>query len=209
MAHYTIFYAYKVLHLVSLNELSEAALDHDLLLVEGPEEHFTRAKVLNFFETYNTITLAGESAEELFAQFTSEFLLVRAAGGVVTTPRNEALMIFRNGRWDLPKGHLEPEESLRTCAAREIEEETGVRPTALVRPLGHTWHIYNVYGRWELKQTFWYHFTCEEATKSAPQQEEGITRCEWCSVEEACRRAEQSFPTLRVVMRNFSQEISQ
>ncbi len=209
MAHYTISYAYKVLHLISLNELSEAALNHELLLVEGPEEHFTRAKILAFFETYNTITLAGESAEELFAQFVSEFQLVTAAGGVVTTPQNEALMIFRNGRWDLPKGHLEPEESLRSCAAREIEEETGVRPMALIRPLGHTWHIYNVYGQWELKQTFWYHFACDEAVEPAPQQEEGITRCEWCPLEQACLRAEQSFPTLRAVMRNFLHEISQ
>lgn len=203
MSHYTISFAYKVLHLVSLDLLPAIGLKHDLLLVERDNEHFTRAKILKFFETHNTITLAGASAEELFEHFALEFKRVTAAGGVVTTPRGEALMIYRNGRWDLPKGHLEPEEGLRACAAREIEEETGVAAGHLVRPLCDTWHIYNVYGCWELKHTFWYHFEREDAIRPAPQQEEGITRCEWCSTQEACRRAEESFPTLRAVMRNF------
>lgn len=203
MAHYTISYARKVLHLVSLHELSELDLDHELLLVERPEEHFTRAKILTFFETYNSITLAGESVEELFEHFARDFKRVTAAGGVVTTPRGEALMILRNGRWDLPKGRLEPDEALRRCAAREIEEETGVAAGELVRPLCDTWHIYNIYGAWELKHTFWYHFERPDAATPAPQQEEGITRCEWCSVAEARRRAEESFPTLRAVMRAF------
>jgi len=201
MAHYTISYARKVLHLVSLHELPELDLDHELLLVERPNEHFTRAKILNFFETYNSITLAGEDAGELFEEFALEFRRVTAAGGVVTTPRGEALMIFRNGRWDLPKGRLEPDEPLRRCAAREIEEEAGVAPGRLVRPLCDTWHIYNIYGAWELKHTVGYHFERSDAAAPAPQLEEGITRCEWCPVEEARRRAEESFPTLRAVMR--------
>lgn len=206
MAHYRISYAHKELHLVSRDELSSLKLNHDLLLVEGPNEHFTRAKILTFFETYNTIVLAGESTEELFEQFALEFKRVTAAGGVVTTPFGEALMIFRNGRWDLPKGHLEPDETLRQCAAREIEEETGVAAGTFVRLLCDTWHIYNIYGSWELKHTFWYHFERPDAAVPAPQQEEGITCCEWCPLPEAHQRAEKSFPTLRAVMHAFCHE---
>jgi 8-oxo-dGTP pyrophosphatase MutT (NUDIX family) len=34
------------------------------------------------------------------------------------------LFIFRNGKWDLPKGGIEKER--RDTAMREVEEETGV-----------------------------------------------------------------------------------
>lgn len=204
MAYYTISYARKELHLVSRREAEALAFQPDLRLDEA-QEPFTRAKILTFFETYNTILIVGEEADELFARFASEFQLVTAAGGVVTTPSGQALMIFRNGRWDLPKGRWEVGESLRRSAAREIEEETGVEAGRLVRRLCDTWHIYNLYGRWELKHTFWYHFEREESTEPSPQREEGITRCEWCPLEEAVRRAEASFPTLRAVMREFSE----
>jgi 8-oxo-dGTP pyrophosphatase MutT (NUDIX family) len=202
MTHYTISYARKELHLVSRRALEELDLQADVQLDEA-EEEFTRAKILTFFETYNTILIVGEQADELFARFASEYQLVTAAGGVVTTPAGQALMIFRNGRWDLPKGRWEVGESLRRSAAREIEEETGVEPGRLVRRLCDTWHIYNLYGQWELKHTFWYHFEREQSAPPAPQQEEGITECSWCSIQEARRRAEESFPTLRAVMREL------
>ena len=30
-------------------------------------------------------------------------------------------------RWDLPKGHVDPGESNKQCALRELKEETGIR----------------------------------------------------------------------------------
>ncbi len=40
---------------------------------------------------------------------------------------DEILMIFRRGKWDLPKGKLDKGESLEACALREVEEETGLK----------------------------------------------------------------------------------
>lgn len=37
------------------------------------------------------------------------------------------LLIQRNGRWDLPKGKVEPGETLLQAALREVEEETGIK----------------------------------------------------------------------------------
>lgn len=52
------------------------------------------------------------------------------------------------GRWAFPGGYLEPDESLEACAARELEEETGLTKLALQQfktvstpgrdPRGHT-----------------------------------------------------------------------
>jgi 8-oxo-dGTP pyrophosphatase MutT (NUDIX family) len=39
--------------------------------------------------------------------------------------KGEVLFIFRNGKWDLPKGGIEKERKLK-IPMREVEEETGV-----------------------------------------------------------------------------------
>ena len=40
-------------------------------------------------------------------EFCSQFTLIKAAGGLVYNQENKLLMIFRNGKWDLPKGKVE------------------------------------------------------------------------------------------------------
>ena len=58
--------------------------------------------------------------------------VVRAAGGIVLrrAPQGwrEVLVVHRPGRedWSFPKGKLEPDESLESCALREVLEETGL-----------------------------------------------------------------------------------
>lgn len=48
------------------------------------------------------------------------FLIVRQ------NPTRSFLLMRHPNRWDLPKGHVDPEESNRECALRELEEETGI-----------------------------------------------------------------------------------
>ena len=60
--------------------------------------------------------------EKLFQNFRSAFLQIDAAGGVVKRD-GKLLFIFRNGKWDLPKGKIDEGESIETAALREVEEE--------------------------------------------------------------------------------------
>ena len=58
--------------------------------------------------------------------------VIEAAGGVVLrdgADGPEALVVHRRRQddWSLPKGHLDPGESARDAAVREVAEETGVR----------------------------------------------------------------------------------
>jgi len=41
-----------------------------------------------------------------------------------------------SGAWAIPKGLVEPGETLEACARREFEEELGVRPEGPLTPLG-------------------------------------------------------------------------
>ena len=115
--------------------------------------------------------------------------------------RGEWLMMRRNGRWDLPKGHLECGERIEACAVREIVEETGVCAEP-VRPLCRTWHAYYFpkTERWELKRTHWYELRAVACGDLVPQTEEGIETVVWCTPAEAMAHAAGSFPTVRAVL---------
>lgn len=132
---------------------------------------------------------------------------VRAAGGIVTRDDGKMLLILRNNRWDLPKGKVETGETLLQAALREVEEETGIKN----QPLGHsaiqplkTYHIFNLYGGWHLKQTTWFPMAVVDSTAVGnPQQEEGITAVEWVTPDEWHRRLEGSYGTLRTLSETY------
>ncbi len=164
----------------------------------------TRAKILKILETRNSVCVATPQPEAAFARFATGFAQVEAAGGIVVDRAGRWLMIYRNGRWDLPKGHVEEGESCEICAVREIAEETGVC-AEVVRPLCATWHAYwfPKTARWELKRTRWYELRAEKCDGLTPQIEEGIERVEWISAEERPALLESAFPTIREVARSM------
>ena len=113
-------------------------------------------------------------------------------------------MIHRRGRWDLPKGHRDVGESLAQSAAREIEEECGLSQLAVDEEICSTLHFYDTYGRWELKRTTWFAVRALGSTATAPQTEEDIERVEWCTLDEAVRRATtESYPTIAHVIEEY------
>lgn len=125
---------------------------------------------------------------------------VRAAGGIVVDIDGRVLLIRRNGRWDLPKGKVEVGETLRQAAVREVQEETGLAQVALldVHPV-KTYHIYNLYGGWHLKQTSWYLMSATSGD-TTPQREEGITDCCWVDRRTFVQRLSHSYGTLRTLV---------
>ncbi len=168
-------------------------------VIRRPEE-LSRDKVVKILDTCNCCCVATPDPDAAFARFAAGFTCVEAAGGVVADAGGRQLLIRRNGRWDLPKGHLEAGERLDACAVREIAEETGI--TAVVeRPLCTTWHAYwfPPTARWELKRTHWYALRMAGADCPTPQTEEGIEQVVWCTPAEVDKALQQTFPTIRRV----------
>lgn len=171
----------------------------------------SRAKIVNFLETRNSVAVVVSDPRAAFERFARDFAVVEAAGGVVVNGRGERLMIRRNGRWDLPKGHVEPGESTEVCAVREIREETGAE-AEVAAPLCTTWHAYFFppTARWELKRTHWFALrACDDSAALRPQTEEGIERVAWCDAAAFAANLRSAFPTVRRVgeaMDNINKE---
>lgn len=185
----------------SLTFSTECDSSEAVVLPASEENELSRAKVLKILETTNHLVQLSDDPAGAFRRFATEFTVVEAAGGVVVNRAGEWLMIYRNGRWDLPKGHVEADERYDSCAQREIAEETGVEAEVL-QPLCETWHAYFFprTERWELKRTHWYLLrTLSDATLQ-PQVEEGIDRVAWCDRATVDRHLAESFPTIRRVI---------
>ncbi|SHG02180.1 8-oxo-dGTP pyrophosphatase MutT, NUDIX family [Cnuella takakiae] len=109
----------------------------------------------------------------------AHFAFIQAAGGLVQNASGEVLLIYRKGKWDLPKGKLDPGEDLPTCAVREVGEETGVGQLSIIQPLSPTYHTYFMAGQHCLKESHWYLMRTQHTGPMQPQLEEDIEACIW------------------------------
>lgn len=107
--------------------------------------------------------------------------LVVAAGGYVMRPGKkepDVLLIHRRGVWDLPKGKLDPGETIEECGLREVREEVGIKALQLVRALSTTVHGYAEKKYYRVKTTYWFLMHTSE-TKFTPEARERIERVAW------------------------------
>lgn len=138
--------------------------------------------------------------DELKRAFFKKFTVIQAAGGLVQNEKQEILLIFRRGNWDLPKGKLDEGEKLEDCAVREVEEETGLKNIKLIAPLTITYHTYHEGARFILKQSHWYSMTTNGNHVLVPQIIEQITEVKWVTKKDLKKYIENSFPSVADVL---------
>ncbi len=118
-----------------------------------------------------------------FQDFTKQFRTIKAAGGLVhkTNSPDKILMIFRLGKWDLPKGKIDKSEGVKVAALREVEEECGISNLNITEKLKSTYHLYQIKNKWVIKHTSWFRMETSDKKVLKPQAEEGIEKAEWVS----------------------------
>jgi len=117
--------------------------------------------------------------EHEFNKFTSLFHMIIAGGGIVQNEKNEILLIYRRGYWDLPKGKIENNESIKDGAIREVIEETGIESVGEIHPLTNSFHFYKQNEEIILKKTHWFLMSNIHYKNLTPQLEEDITEVKW------------------------------
>ena len=117
-------------------------------------------------------------------------------------------MIFRRGKWDLPKGKLDKGESIDECALREVKEETGLKHLVLGDKICDTYHIYVLNNEQMLKRTAWYKMKGVSTDKLMPQQEEGILDARWVNEAGIPPLAAKTYEAIREVLRLAGHSVS-
>jgi 8-oxo-dGTP pyrophosphatase MutT (NUDIX family) len=165
--------------LIVVNSIPEGAINYQHIDVQG----------FDFVKFYRSLAnnpkalfyLVSPDVKSTFIQIKDSVRVIEAAGGLVKNEDDKYLFIKRNGKWDLPKGKLEPNEKKKDAAVREVEEECGIRIKALGKKLLKTYHVYEIKGKVVLKVSHWYAMEAKSKQKLIPQIEEGITEVKWFS----------------------------
>ncbi len=146
------------------------------------------------------VHLVHKKEDKLLKKFLKLLPNVIAGGGKAFNAKNEILFIYRNNKWDLPKGKTEGKESIEDTAIREVEEETGVKGLKIVKPLPTTYHIFKRNGKHRIKVTYWFEMKTDFEGKLQPQENEGITKVEWLDAEASQKALENSYANIRILV---------
>ena len=146
------------------------------------------------------IRIIGKKEDKLLKSFLKKLPNVIAGGGKVFNDKGEILFIYRNDKWDLPKGKIEDDESIEETAMREVEEETHVNALKIIKPLETTYHIFKRNGRLQLKITYWFEMISSYKGLLEPQEDEGITRVEWLNPKQVKEAMENSYANIKILV---------
>jgi ADP-ribose pyrophosphatase YjhB (NUDIX family) len=157
-------------------------------------------------EDFHAGVIRSDDLSKLKKIFFKQFQVIEAAGGIIQNEKKELLFIYRRGKWDLPKGKMEKNETEEQCAEREIEEETGVKNLSLKKKIGETYHTYNEFGKNILKISHWFYFTCESNQQLKPQFEEDISEIKWIKTSDLTTLMENSYENIKDILEKFFDE---
>jgi 8-oxo-dGTP pyrophosphatase MutT (NUDIX family) len=135
----------------------------------------------------------------IFKKLKEKIPVQRAGGGFVYNKNREVLFIFRNGKWDLPKGGKEKGEKMSHTALREVEEETGVNKLVVTKKLQKTYHIFKRNGKYKLKITQWFEMTSDFDGIALGQAEEGIEKVAWLNPEQVKEALHNSYENIKLL----------
>ena len=142
--------------------------------------------------------------DRLKDDFFSLFKIVKAAGGLVLNRKSEILLIHRRGSWDMAKGKMEPGETKKQSARREVMEETGLQQVSLINKVETTYHIYrDKSDRRVIKPSYWYLMSTTDMDL-VPQSEEDIEQAIWAKSKDIMAgKYEPMYSSIRSVLQGY------
>ncbi|AWK05331.1 NUDIX hydrolase [Flavobacterium crocinum] len=191
---YKVFVNDKPLFLT--NEISKET-DFQLFLLESIDIEQLIIKI--FQNKIQKAILYHPDESEIMKTLKAKIPVNKAGGGFVYNKKGEVLFIFRNGKWDLPKGGIEKGEDIETTAMREVEEETGVNQLRITNKLQKTYHIFKRNGKYKLKITHWFEMFSDFEGTPHGQLEEGIEKVAWLNPEQIKEALKNSYENIKLL----------
>ena len=146
------------------------------------------------------VRLIHKDENKLLKKFLKKLPNVVAGGGKVFNDHGDILFIYRNDKWDLPKGKIEGNETIEKTAIREVTEETGVNGLEIIKPLETTYHIFKRNGKHRIKVTYWFEMKTNFDGQLYAQEAEGITKVEWLNKEQTTEALENSYANIKLLI---------
>ncbi|MBY0485733.1 MAG: NUDIX domain-containing protein [Flavobacteriaceae bacterium] len=191
---YKVFVNDKPLFLT--NEVAKET-DFQLFLLESVDIEQLIVKMFN--NKISKAYLYYPDEKEILKKVKEKIPVKKAGGGLVYNKNRDVLFIFRNGKWDLPKGGCDKGEDIEACSVREVEEETGVDKLKITRKLQKTYHVFKRNGVYRLKITHWYEMTSNYDGILVPQANEGIEKVAWLNPEEIKQALKNSYENIKLL----------
>jgi 8-oxo-dGTP pyrophosphatase MutT (NUDIX family) len=188
--------------LIASKKSFEGKYDRRLKKPKGDEIIQVCEELLLDKQGAQTILLQGKK-KKTRKRVLESFKEVVAGGGAVYNNKKELLLIKRHGKWDLPKGKLELDETIELCAVREVEEECNVFGLELRHLIDITYHFYKTKSGWKIKKAYWYKMDCKDYKQAAPQKEEGIEEIKWVDPKQLDVENLNTFGSIREVLRQL------
>ena len=129
--------------------------------------------------------------------------MIFASGGIVENSKKQILFIHRKGKWDLPKGKAEKNETIRETALREVTEETGIKRLRIRKFYTNTFHLVRNNGLYFLKETSWFLMYSDYEGKLIPQDEEGIKSVKWKNLKQVKKIKEKTFKNIKIILDEY------
>ncbi|MEK6718982.1 MAG: bis(5'-nucleosyl)-tetraphosphatase [candidate division NC10 bacterium] len=111
-----------------------------------------------------------------------------SAGVILVRNRSqrEYLLLDYGSHWDFPKGHIEPGEDPQATAARELQEETGIRDARIVPGFKESMrYFYRKAGEGMLKVVIFFLAETPTGEVTLSHEHSGYV---WLSYEDALKR---------------------
>ena len=167
----------------------------------------TLDKIKNWLENSEENLYIDDIDNDILAAVIKEiFHFAPAAGGLVLINKSIAA-IERNGRVDLPKGHIEKNEPADIAAMREVNEETAISNLSIIKQLPSSHHCYLLNGQWTLKKTSWFLMKSDDEFMPKPQEEEGISKVFLLNKDNVNYFLENTYPSIRLALEEEILEI--
>lgn len=135
-----------------------------------------------------------------------------SAGGVAFQPTDEGFEVAlikttTEGRWQLPKGHIDPGETDEQAAIREVREEAGIE-CEIVSAIDKVdyWYV-DRWGKEPVRTHKYVHFYLMKFVRgSTEDHDDEVTEARWFEMNEAIDKL--SFPAEKSIVKKASKMLA-